>query len=215
MPDCPSIEPADGSISDKPDPKVVVEIWKKVVDVQQHFNDLELRIRNFALALTGTFLALGGYAIKETVSTRLFGIDVSVASLIVLAAIVPLSAFYFMDKWWYHKLLDGAVQAGIASEAQLRALGYDVALGTKISEASPITNRLYGKKIDSTCPFYTLPKRQMHSRHKMDVFYGILFISLIGISIVLATGLAAEDSLIANTRGSHSSADSASATSKK
>lgn len=95
-----------------PDDKVTVEIWKKIVDVQQHFNDLELRIRNFALALTGAFLVLGGYAIKESVFTKLFGQEVSVSSLIVLAAIVPLLAFYFMDKYWYHKLLEGAVNAG-------------------------------------------------------------------------------------------------------
>ena len=25
-----------------------IEIWKKIVDVQQHFNDLELRVRNCA-----------------------------------------------------------------------------------------------------------------------------------------------------------------------
>jgi hypothetical protein len=35
--------------------EVQVEIWKKTVDVQQHFNDLELRIRNFALAVLGAF----------------------------------------------------------------------------------------------------------------------------------------------------------------
>jgi hypothetical protein len=32
-----------------------IEIWKKIVDVQQHFNDLELRVRNFALIVTGAF----------------------------------------------------------------------------------------------------------------------------------------------------------------
>ena len=47
------------------DDKVLVEIWKKVVDVQQHFNDIELRIRNFALALIGAFLAVAGYTAKE------------------------------------------------------------------------------------------------------------------------------------------------------
>lgn len=42
-----------------------IEIWKKIVEVQQHFDDLELRIRNFALIVTGAFLGLGGYAIKD------------------------------------------------------------------------------------------------------------------------------------------------------
>jgi len=81
------------------DEKVSLEIWKKIVDVQQHFNDLELRIRNFALAVTGAFLALGGYAIKEPVFVTLFGFNISVASVIVFGAIFPLFAFYFMDKF--------------------------------------------------------------------------------------------------------------------
>jgi hypothetical protein len=121
-------------------------------------------------------------------TAALLGRDVSVGSLIVLAAIVPLFAFYFMDKYWYHKLLEGAVKAGIDAEAELQAQGYSVALGTKIREASPIINRLYGTKIDSK-DFFLFAKRRMHSRHKMDVFYGTLFVSLIGIAILLGIGL--------------------------
>jgi hypothetical protein len=171
-----------------PDDKVVAEIWKKIVDVQQHFNDLELQIRNFALALTGAFLALGGYAIKESVFVNIFGHSVSVASLIVLAASVPLLAFYFMDKYWYHRLLNGAVQAGIAAEGELTALGYNVSLGTQISAASPIENRLYGTKINQK-DFFLFARRRMHSRHKMDVFYGILFASLVGIAAAVGAGV--------------------------
>ena len=33
--------------------KNVVDVWKKCVDVQQHFNDLEMRIRNFAVSFVG------------------------------------------------------------------------------------------------------------------------------------------------------------------
>ena len=32
--------------------ELIVEIWKKVIDVQQHFNDIELRIRNMAITLS-------------------------------------------------------------------------------------------------------------------------------------------------------------------
>ena len=42
-----------------------------------------------------------------------FGVTVSVAGLVVFSAIVPLFAFYFMDRLWYHRLLDGSVNAGI------------------------------------------------------------------------------------------------------
>ncbi|MCG8350429.1 MAG: hypothetical protein MI924_21905 [Chloroflexales bacterium] len=38
--------------SEKPDEKEVayaLDIWKKTIDVQQHFNTIEMQIRNFAV----------------------------------------------------------------------------------------------------------------------------------------------------------------------
>jgi hypothetical protein len=149
-----------------------IEIWKKIVDVQQHFNDLELRIRNFALAVTGAFLGLGGYAIKDTGTIKIVGIDMSVAGLIVLSAILPLFAFYFMDRLWYHRLLDGAVKAGIDAESALKDLGYTVDLGSRISERSPFT--------------LWLTKKQIHSKSKMDLFYMLLAAGLLVVSSFLS-----------------------------
>lgn len=152
-----------------------IEIWKKIVDVQQHFNDLELRIRNFALVVTGAFLGLGGYAIKDGGIINAFGFKVSIAALVVLSAILPLFAFYFMDRLWYHRLLDGAVTAGIEAESALKDLGYKVDLGSKISERSPFTLWLIKKKI--------------HSKTKMDMFYLLLVAALLIVAACLGFGI--------------------------
>lgn len=152
-----------------------IEIWKKIVDVQQHFNDLELRVRNFALIVTGAFLGLGGYAIKDGGMANLAGHHVSAAALIVGASVLPLLAFYLMDRLWYHRLLDGAVKAGIAAEGELVRLGLTVDLGTQISKASPFALPLFGTKV--------------HSPHKMDGFYGLLSIAIIALTITLAIGV--------------------------
>jgi hypothetical protein len=152
-----------------------IEIWKKIVDVQQHFNDLELRIRNFALIVTGAFLGLGGYAIKDAGTINAFGFEVSVAALVVLSAIIPLFAFYFMDRLWYHRLLEGSVGAGIDAESALKALGYKVGLGSKISERSPFT--------------LWLTEIRIHSRSKMDMFYLMLFAALVIVALCLNFGI--------------------------
>lgn len=153
-----------------------IEIWKKIVDVQQHFNDLELRIRNFALIVTGAFLGLGGYAIKDAGVVKLFGLEVSIAGLVVVSAIFPLAAFYFMDRLWYHRLLDGSVYAGIEAENALKDLGYKVDLGSKIKQHSPF--RL------------VLTKRTMiRSAAKMDLFYAILAGSLLLVAGFLGFGI--------------------------
>jgi hypothetical protein len=159
--------------SDGPSPLAAgqIEIWKKIVDVQQHFNDLELRVRNFALIVTGAFLGLGGYAIKDGGMIDAFGLEMSVAGVVVFSAIFPLAAFYFMDRLWYHRLLDGAVKAGIEAESTIKALGYKVDLGSKISEYSPFTLWLTDRKI--------------HSKTKMDIFYAMLMAALLLVSLSL------------------------------
>jgi hypothetical protein len=152
-----------------------VEIWKKIVDVQQHFNDLELRIRNFALVVTGAFLGLGGYAIKDGGFVTVLGMNISSASLIVAAALVPLVAFYLMDRLWYHRLLDGSVKAGISAEGELNKSNIPVSLGTCVSLSSPFV--------------IPLLKWKVHSRHKMDSFYGLLCLAIIALTFTLGIGI--------------------------
>lgn len=149
-----------------------IEVWKKIVDVQQHFNDLELRIRNFALIVTGAFLGLGGYAIKDGGFINFWGNQISSAAFIIGASLLPLCAFYLMDRLWYHRLLDGAVRAGIDAEGELKKLSINVQLGTHIKDASPFKLWIFGKKV--------------HSRHKMDGFYGLLAVAIILLAVTLA-----------------------------
>ncbi len=157
-------------MTDKLDARV--EIWKKIVDVQQHFNDLELRIRNFALIVTGAFLGLGGYAIKDGGYATVVGSQIPSAALIVGASLLPLLAFYVMDRLWYHRLLDGSVKAGAKAEEALANLGAIVHLGSEISKASPFTLPLF--------------KMKVHSRHKMDGFYGILALAIAVLAMTIA-----------------------------
>ncbi|MEQ9565791.1 MAG: hypothetical protein RLN85_08275 [Pseudomonadales bacterium] len=169
------------------DENIVLELWKKTVEVQQHFNDLELRIRNFALIVVGALLALGGYAVRETVTRSVLGFSLSAAGLIIWSSLIPLAAFYFMDRWWYHRLLKGAVAAGVPLEKELKEMGYPVALGREISAASPFVWRLWGRKDENDeTPFWKLPRRKMHSESKMDFFYLSLGLAifLVGWSLI-------------------------------
>lgn len=93
--------------------KLVVEVWKKTVDVQQHFNDLELRIRNFALTLLVGVLGGTALALKEgRVPVNVGGFQMSLASALMLAGFVGWTGFWLLDRHWYHRLLVGAVAHG-------------------------------------------------------------------------------------------------------
>ncbi len=46
------------------EPQISLEIWKKVVDVQMHFNDLCLRLRSIAISILGVLLSASAIALK-------------------------------------------------------------------------------------------------------------------------------------------------------
>jgi len=84
--------------------KNIINIWKKTIDVQQHFNDIELRIRNIALT-TFTFIIGGiGYLEKEYKFFDTGNFDIPYSSLLAYAGIIIMSAFLYMDRAWYHNL---------------------------------------------------------------------------------------------------------------
>ncbi len=145
-----------------------MDAWKTAVSVQQHFNDLELRIRNFAITFTTAVLGLAGLALKELSSSPL-----PVALLFIGA--LGWGAFYFMDRWWYHRFLDAAGEQAGKIERWLSA-----ATGTEQS----VFNLSGGIKSKSAMP----PKKEwrfvrwllkriykeesLRSRGRIDLFYG-------------------------------------------
>ena len=52
----------------------VIEIWKKTIDVQQHFNDIEMKIRQFALTIVAAILGLSGISLKDPMLATAWGV---------------------------------------------------------------------------------------------------------------------------------------------
>jgi hypothetical protein len=145
----------------------VLEAWKTAVNVQMHFNDLGMRIRSFAITVLAAFLAATGYTVKEGIRIDLFGWQASLTGFLLLGGLVCWGAFYIMDRLWYHRLLLGAVRHGIAIEnAHVERLP-EIALATKIGEESPVY----------------IGKKKVGSERKMDIFYGIVALLLIGAAV--------------------------------
>ncbi|WP_128145161.1 hypothetical protein [Nocardia africana] len=89
-----------------------IDIWKKSVDVQQHFNDIQWRIRGLALTVATFTLGAAGIAAKD--STRI-GI-ISLGALIGAVGLLLWYAFYFVDRYWYHVFLKSSVSQGLELE---------------------------------------------------------------------------------------------------
>jgi FMN phosphatase YigB (HAD superfamily) len=152
---------------------LVLDTWKKTVDVQQHFNDLELRIRNYAVTVLGASLGLAGYAFKENLQVIFSHHSVSVTGLILLFSIVPWLSFYFMDRWWYHMLLLGAVDNGTFIENRWGKHFPEMALTQSISRRSPLR-------------FW---KITLHAQNKIDAFYGLITLLLLALALATLLGV--------------------------
>ena len=128
--------------------KNVIEIWKKCVDVHQHFNDLEMRIRNFAITVVSAIIAALSFTYKEGLVTTLFGVSVPAGLGLVAAAIFAWGGFFLMDRYWYHILLRGAVQHSASIESRYGAKIPGIGLGTTISSVSGNV-KIFGFKVNS------------------------------------------------------------------
>jgi hypothetical protein len=145
---------AQVGINDLEKLKSNIEIWKTVISVQQHFNTIEMQIRNFAVSILAGILAAAGLALRDPKNITIFNSTVSSASAILIGGIIVLLSFYFMDRFWYHRLLQGAVSRGEDLETEIKKVLPQVALSQTIRANSPVGG--------------------IRSDRKIDIFYGII-----------------------------------------
>lgn len=146
-----------------------VDVWKTVIAVQQHFNDIELKIRGLALTVLTAVLGATGLAVKDGTSIRVGGATVHLAAMLLAAGALVWLAFYFVDQVWYHRLLMGAVRQGEAIEDQLAPCVPGIGLTHRISKESGYSFWFFGQRV-------------LHSKHKLKLFY----YSVLGVLILLA-----------------------------
>lgn len=116
--------------------KNAIEIWKKTVDVQQHFNDLEMRIRNFAITVFGALIAGVSFTYQQRLEMSIYGVTLSAGIGLVAAAALAWTGFFVMDRYWYHILLKGAVSHASKIESRYKDRIPEIGLGKSISEVS-------------------------------------------------------------------------------
>jgi hypothetical protein len=161
-------KPTQKAICDK-----TFDAWKTAVDVQQHFNQLELQIRNFAVTLLAAVIGAMAFAFKEHYVIAFGAATFSVAVPILCAGIIGWLAFYFMDRFWYHRLLVAAVMHAVEIEKQSETSMPELGLSRAIGKGSAW--KVWGFEI--------------HSSEKIDVFYatGLTVLIVITLAVMLAT----------------------------
>jgi hypothetical protein len=166
----------------------LIDIWKTSIDVQQHFNDLELRIRNFAVTLLVAVVGATAFSLKERYIVSIGGITFPLAVSVLCAGIVGWLAFYFMDMHWYHRLLLGSVKHTVKIEKDRDANQPELGLSRAIGKESPWP--LWGMF-------------NIHSSEKITLFYaaGFSLLAILTVMVLVATPSTVPD---ASVNGSQS-----------
>ena len=142
-----------------------IDIWKKTIDVQQHFNSIEMQIRNFAVTVLAGIIAAAGLALRDPKDVTVFGFTISSASSILGAAVIIWLAFYFMDRWWCHRLLQGAVSHAQEIENYIKQSVPTISLSNAIRKTSPFY-------------FFGIKRFRVGSNQKIDLFYFLIVVFL-------------------------------------
>jgi hypothetical protein len=153
--------------ADDPAMQVVVDVWKEIVEVQMHFNDMLMRTRNYALTLLLAILAGSGVALEknEVIDLGHWVGDISLASILLLLGVFGLLAFYALDRFYYHSLLVGAVYKATEIEDWLFSSMPAIDLGGIITQHSRWQLGPYKIRRHELGPF------KVYARHKLTVFY--------------------------------------------
>jgi hypothetical protein len=177
-----------------------VEAWKKTIDVQQHFNEICMKIRNvYATLLAGLFALIGILETRtEDVMMSAFGYDVHGILFILLGIFGISMMFYFIDRHWYHRLLVGSVLNGMEVEKYLseKLVGFKLTSTIGDQSALDISKNSLGNWVFfilAKILFAEVTKRDgkhlLRSDAKLAIFYkSVAFLSLIILCTVAYSG---------------------------
>jgi hypothetical protein len=158
-----------------------VDMWKKSVEVQQHFNDIEWRIRGLALTVATFAIGAAGVAAKDGTKVG----AVSLGTLVVLVGLILWYAFYFVDRVWYHPLLQAAVDHGMQIEVEIKRHLPLAGMTSSIKARSP---QSVGKILR-----FVSRKPIMHSADKLNWFYGVGALAFVVAALALQLGAWLDD----------------------
>ena len=153
--------------------KEVIDVWKTVVGVQMHFNDISMRIRSMFVTILLALFASIGFLLDRKWGLQVWRVNVQFATLLPLFGMLGTYLFYFIDRYWYHRLLIGSVKHGVLIEEKHKAELPELSLTAAIGAESPYEPRgfawLIAKLIVSHDKFAKTGK--LHSDGKIEFFY--------------------------------------------
>ena len=85
----------DAAVPSADELKSAVEIWKQIIGVQMHFNDIGLRVRGLFVTILVALFASIGFLLDKQLSLQIWRINIQFATLVPLFGIFGTMLFYF------------------------------------------------------------------------------------------------------------------------
>lgn len=159
--------------------------------MQKHFNDIEMRIRALFITMVLATAAAQGFLMEKGLSFELGKLKLLYATFVPLIGALGTFLFYFMDRYWYHRLLVGAVQHAIFIETTHQTEMPELSLSASIGRASPIELNLWITRLIARVVVREDRFKKtgaLHSDGKIELFYkpiAYLFVILFGVTALL------------------------------
>jgi hypothetical protein len=80
--------------------KLLLDAWKAIVEVQMHFNDMLMRVRNLGITLILAVFGAAAFSLQYELYLRTPWRNVHLASAIVLFGLCAWAGIGFMDRYY-------------------------------------------------------------------------------------------------------------------
>ena len=170
------------------DKVLIVEIWKSVVEVQRHFNDISMRIRSLFVTILLALFASVGFLLDKKFGVQLLGVKIQFMTIVPIIGCLGTYLFYFIDRYWYHRLLVGSVKHAIAIEKKYEKDLPEISLSEAIGKESPYNPRYFIRWIANLVVSDEKYKEtgRLHSDGKIELFYKSVILLLFVVTLLLA-----------------------------
>jgi FMN phosphatase YigB (HAD superfamily) len=179
--------------------KDIIDIWKTIVGVQQHFNDIEMRIRSMFVTILIALIASIGFLMDKKLAFTVGPFNVQFATVVPLIGALGTCLFYFLDRYHYHRLLVGSVNHAITIEKKYRDDIPELSLSDAIGKQSPYRPRGFIRFVAWLVVREPIYKEtgDLHSDGKIELFYKSVIVGLVLAAAIIAWmgGVTVEKSL--------------------
>ena len=180
----------------------IIEIWKTIVEVQRHFNDIAMRIRSMFITILLALFAAIGFLLDKKPSFEISDYNIQFATILPLFGIFGAWLFYFIDRYWYHRLqgkngnrgcstllIVGSVKHALEIEKKYKSEIPELSLSDAIGKESPYKPRGIVRLVANLLVSHNKYSEtgKLHSDGKIELFYKSVVLALFLTMIMLAS----------------------------